>query len=326
MDSDGGGWMKKRLQIGFLIDPIDTLDVKGDTSIVLMQEAQRRGHRVFTFTLQQLFLENGVPYGELYPIRMTGRPTFYRLGPKRVVPLHKLDILFMRKDPPVDQNYFTATFILERIPPPTLVINDPAGLRNANEKLFSLRFPKWIPEHIVSSDPKEILRFMNDVGGEIVIKPVYGFGGREVFYLNQKDKNKHALLEAMTEEGTLQINAQKYIPQARQGDKRIIVLDGRPIGALLRIPPPDDHRGNLHIGGKGAKAPLTRRDHEICEALKPVLQEQGLYLVGLDVIGGYLTEVNVTSPTGVQQIDRLYRARLEEQVIHFAERAYSERL
>ncbi|MBI4209441.1 MAG: glutathione synthase [Deltaproteobacteria bacterium] len=314
--------MNKKLQMGFLMDPMETINPYTDTTLVFMQEAQKRGHKNFYFTLPQLFLREGVPYGELYPIEIRRGKTFYKLGPKKIVPLHELDIVFMRKDPPFDDNYLAATYLLERIPSPTWVINNAMGLRNANEKLFALRFPKLVPEHLVSSDPQRILEFMNDVGGKIIVKPINSYAGRGIVYVDRADKNKHALLELTTLEGKQPILAQRYLPESRQGDKRIVLLNGEPIGTLLRIPSKEDYRGNLRAGGKPVKTSITRRDREICETLKPELQKEGLHFVGIDVIGGYLTEVNVTSPTGVQQINRLYNVRLEEQVLRFVESAY----
>ena len=319
MDSNEGGLMNNKLQVGFLMDPIETIHPHTDTTLVFMQEAQRRGHNIFYFTLPQLFLKEGIPYGELSPLEMRRGKRFYRLGPKKILPLHELDRVFMRKDPPFDNNYLVATYLLERIPPPTLVINNATGLRNANEKLFPLRFPQLVPEHMVSSNSQHILQFMNDRGGKIIVKPIDGYGGQGILRIDKADRNQHALLELATADGTRKILAQRYLPESRQGDKRIILLNGEPIGALLRIPPADDYRGNLHIGGKAVKTTITRRDREICETLKPALRKEGLYFVGIDVIGGYLTEVNVTSPTGVQQINRLYNVRLEKQVLRFAE-------
>ena len=226
----------------------------------------------------------------------------------------------MRKDPPFDLDFFFATHLLSLVDgSQCLVFNDPKGLREAPEKLFALNFPELIPDTLVSSDLEKLKRFMADQGGEMIVKPLEGCGGSGVFYLNRKDRNTNAILEMATSNGQKAIMAQRYLPEIRKGDKRIIVLNGHPIGAVLRVPREDEHRGNIHVGGRCEKGNLTARDKEICRVLSPNLQKLGLYFVGLDVIGDYLTEVNVTSPTGIQEINALDGVQLESQVLDFIE-------
>jgi glutathione synthase len=227
----------------------------------------------------------------------------------------------MRKDPPFDLNFFYATHLLSLVDQQRcFVMNNPMGLREANEKLYALRFPEQIPQTLVTSSMEQLKAFMEELGGEMIIKPLDASGGSGVFYLNQRDRNTNAILEMATENGRKLIMAQRYLPEIRQGDKRIIVLNGEPLGAVLRVPLETETRGNIHVGGQCMKTEITTRDREICEALAPLLIADGLYFVGLDVIGSFLTEVNVTSPTGIQEINALDHVCLESKVIDFIER------
>ena len=201
----------------------------------------------------------------------------------------------------------------------TFVLNHPAGLREANEKLYSLNFPDAIPPTLVTYEIPRLKAFLDEQGGEMIVKPLDGHGGEGVFLVTTRDRNLGAILETVTQYESRPIMAQRYLPEARNGDKRLIVLDGEPLGCTLRVPREDEHRGNIHVGGTCVKAPVTARDREICRMLKPRLKRDGLYFVGLDIIGDYLTEVNVTSPTGVQEIDRLDGVKLEGKVIDFVE-------
>jgi glutathione synthase len=227
----------------------------------------------------------------------------------------------MRKDPPFDMKFFYATHLLSLVDSKRcVVINDARGLREATEKLYALNFPEIIPPSIVSGNIKLLKAFMDEQGGEMIVKPLEGAGGRGVLYLNRKDRNVGAILELMTAEGRVPVMAQRYLPEIRQGDKRVLALDGEPIGALLRIPQENENRANLHVGGTSAPAEITARDREICRALREPFRKLGLYFVGLDVIGGFLTEVNVTSPTCVQEIDAFDGVKLEERVVDFIEK------
>jgi glutathione synthase len=226
----------------------------------------------------------------------------------------------MRKDPPFDLTYYFATQLLGLVDPRvTFVLNDPRGLREANEKLYALHFPDVIPESLVSADTARLKGFMESLGGEMIVKPLDGCGGAGVFHVHRGDRNLNAILELSTLNGTRLVMAQRYLPAVREGDKRLIVLAGEPLGAILRVPREDEHRGNIHVGGRVERASVDARDRDICRRMAPRLDADGLYFVGLDVIGGLVTEVNVTSPTGVQEIDRLDHVCLEARVLDFVE-------
>jgi len=312
---------RKPLKIGVIMDPIERIDINKDTTFVLMLEAQKRNHDLYYMELKDLSVRGRTPEGRSCRVSVRRAAPHYRVEPSVSKPLSWFDVIFMRKDPPFDMNFFFATHLLSLVDErKCLVVNHPLGLREANEKLYALNFPALIPETLVSSDMGELKKFMEEQGGEMIIKPLDGCGGSGVFYLHRKDRNINAMLEAATVNGQKMIMAQRYIPEVRKGDKRIMVLDGEPLGALLRIPREDENRSNLHVGGKAVKTALTARDREICRVMAPSLKKLGLYFVGLDVIGGYLTEVNVTSPTGVQEINALNHVALEAQIIDSVER------
>lgn len=317
-------------RFAFVMDPIERILPDKDTTFVFMLEAQRRGHEVYYVLQKDLFCDRTVPHATARRAMVRrpdeADPRHYRLYEERIVPLSWFDAVFMRKDPPFDLDYYFATQMLSLIEPRrTFVLNHPRGLREANEKLYALRFPDVIPPSLVTSDIARLKRFLGEMGGEMVIKPLDGAGGASVFHLRAGDRNLNALLELVTREGSRAIMAQRYLPEVREGDKRVIVLDGEPLGAVLRVPREDEHRGNIHVGGTCVRAEVTPRDREICARLAPSLRADGLYFVGLDIIGGWLTEVNVTSPTGIQEIDRLDGVQLERQVIDFVERRVAER-
>jgi glutathione synthase len=225
----------------------------------------------------------------------------------------------MRKDPPYDLEYYFATLILERARGMTVVINDPRGLREANEKLYALNFAAFTPPTVVSRHASRLRAFMTEQGGEMVVKPIDGAGGRGVFHCRAGDRNVASILETSTDFGRKWVIGQRYLAEARRGDKRILLLDGEVIGAVLRVPREDETRGNLHVGGRAERSPLDGREREICATLGPRLQADGLWFVGIDVIGGYLTEVNVTSPTGVQEVNALEGVRLEQRIVDWTE-------
>jgi glutathione synthase len=316
----------RALEIGVVMDPVDKINIDKDTSFVLMLEAQQRGHEVYYMELDDLFIRAGTPFGRFRRIRLARETPHFQLGDYATGALEDFDALLMRKDPPFDMTLFFATHLLSLVDErKCFVMNNPKGLREANEKLYALRFPEQIPQTLVTSDMALLKAFMEELGGEMIIKPLDGCGGSGVFYLNVQDRNTNAILEMATENGRKLIMGQRYLPEIRQGDKRIIVLDGEPLGAVLRVPLEYETRGNIHVGGQCVHAELTPRDLEICEALAPLLKNDGLYFVGLDVIGGFLTEVNVTSPTGIQEINALDNVRLESQVIDFVEQQAGER-
>ena len=308
------------LKIGVVMDPVDKINIDKDTTFVLMLEAQRRGHEVYYMELEDLFIRGGTPLGRFCRIQLARATPHFQLGEYAIGALEDFDALLMRKDPPFDMKFFFATHLLSLVDErKCFVMNDPKGLREANEKLYALRFPEQIPQTLVSSDMGRLKDFMEELGGEMIIKPLDGCGGSGVFYLNVQDRNTNSILEAATDNGRRLIMGQRYLPEIRQGDKRIIVLDGQPLGAVLRVPLEYETRGNIHVGGQCVHATLTPRDLEICAALAPLLKNDGLYFVGLDVIGSFLTEVNVTSPTGIQEINGLDHVQLESQVIDFVE-------
>jgi glutathione synthase len=308
------------LKIGVIMDPIETINIDKDTTFVLMLEAQARGHELYYMELQDLYIRAGRPFGRHRRVNVARAERHYEFHESAAGALEDLNAILMRKDPPFDMKFFYATHLLSLVDGhKCFVMNDPKGLREANEKLYALRFPEQIPQTLVSGDMQQLKSFMAELGGEMIIKPLDSSGGSGVFYLNTQDRNTNSILELATMNGQKMIMAQRYLPEIRQGDKRIIVLNGEPLGAVLRVPLEEETRGNIHVGGQCVKAEVTARDREICQALAPFLKQDGLYLVGLDVIGSFLTEVNVTSPTGIQEINGLDGARLESHVLDFVE-------
>jgi glutathione synthase len=274
----------------FLVDPLAGLSLEQDTTIAFMREAQGRGHEVFTGQAERLGIsEGGRPYGWLARTRLREGPDWYEIETETPRSLGEFDVVWMRKDPPYDLDYFYATHLLDLTPAPTLVVNEPRGLRDVTEKVFALRYPDLCPETLVSRSIDELLAYREKLGGEMIIKPLGGCGGEGVFHLTPHDRNVRAILEMATRHGVEYQMAQRYLPAVRDGDKRVIVLEGEPIGAVLRVP-------------------------------RPELLEHGIVFAGIDVIGGQLIEVNVTSPTGVREINALDGTRLEEQVLDAVER------
>ena len=310
-----------KLRMAFVMDPVETINTEKDTTYVLMLEAQSRGHEVLYLELKDLYVKNAKPYGSASRITLKRGADYYKLGKRETVEMDSFDAVWMRKDPPFNQDYIYATYILSLIDQTkTRVINDPRGIRESNEKLYTLYFPEWIPDSVVTKDIAQLNKFLTEAGGEIVVKPLDGHGGEGVFYVREGDRNSNVILETVTNFGKQYVLAQRFIKEVSEGDKRIILLNGEPLGAVLRVPKPGgEFRCNFHSGGSPARSELTGRDLNICEALGPRLRKDGLYLVGLDVIGGYITEINTTSPTGVQEINRLNGVKLEADVIDFAE-------
>jgi len=307
----------------FIVDPLPGLSVTQDTTVLFMREAARRGHDVATCEVPEMVIgPGGAPVAWATETELTdpsADDAWYRSGARRRAALSEFDVVWMRKDPPYDLNFFTATHLLSLVPGPTLVVNDPRGLREVTEKLFVLRYPDLTPESLVSRSIAELLAFREKLGGEMVIKPVDGCGGEGVFHLTPGDRNVRALLEMSTQHGDRYLIAQRYLPEVRDGDKRVIVLEGEPIGAVLRVPEHYETRANFHVGGSASKSSVDDRDREICGRLAPALREHGIVFAGIDVIGQWLTEVNVTSPTGVQEINALDGVNLERQVLDAVE-------
>jgi len=302
------------LVVAIQMDPIHSVNIDGDSTFVLALEAQARGHALYHYLPRHLSLKDGrvTAKGQRLEVRREhGR--HHTLGPLETIELAAVDVILMRQDPPFDMGYITATHILEHLKDTTLVVNDPVSVRNAPEKLFATHFSGLMPPTLVSSDRDEIISFRKD-HGEIILKPLFGNGGAGVFHLRSEDDNLNALLEMFTTFYREPIMVQRYIPAVREGDKRIILIDGEAAGAVMRVPAAGEARANLHVGGQAIKAELTRREREICGALGPVLKDQGLIFVGIDVIGEYLTEINVTSPTGIQEIDRFDGINIEAMI------------
>lgn len=315
------------MRFAFIMDPIQNVLIDKDTTFVFMLESQTRGHEVWYLEMRDLFVHRSRAMGRARRIEIQRKlGNHFAFHGEATEQMGAFDAVFMRKDPPFDVAYLHATQILDlAMQDGAFVMNNPAGLRAANEKLFALNFPSIIPPTLVSQDAQRIKAFMEELGGEMIIKPVDGHGGFGIFYGHRDDRNMNSLIETMTHEGREPIIAQQYIPEVRQGDKRLIMLNGAPLGCTLRVPRADEHRGNIHVGGTCVKAEITARDREICREVGPRLRQEGLYFVGLDIIGDYLTEVNVTSPTGVQEINALNNVKLEAQVIEFVERQVEER-
>jgi glutathione synthase len=289
-----------------IMDPISTVHAEADTTFAMMEEAAKRGHRVDHCLNTDLYLDAGRLYARVARASMQRNAAVpIVLDKAEDVSLHDVDAVLVRSDPPFNDNYLWCTLLLDRIKPDTLVVNDPHGLRQANEKIYACYFPELMPETLVSSHKQRIKDFVTRVGGHAVIKPLGGRGGEGVLVLRNGDPNVNAIIEATTLDGTRLAMVQVFMPEVKVGDKRILVLDGEPLGAILRVPSGEEVRSNLRVGGTAVKAELDAADRRIVQALAPRLRRDGLWFVGIDVIGGKLTEVNVTSPTGIQAMCRL---------------------
>ena len=304
----------------FVMDPIESINIKKDTTFVIMLEAQKRGHQIFYCELKDLSIEDAEGHANSTSIKLKRADDYFKAGKTENYELSYFDVVWMRKDPPFNMDYFYATYILDLVDGiKTKVINSPRGIRESNEKMYSLHFKDFIPATLVSKNINHIKEFMAETGGEIVVKPLDGYGGEGIFYVKQGDFNATAILENITGYGSTYIMAQKFIKKVSEGDKRIILLNGDPIGTVLRVAAKGEFRSNFHSGGHPEKAELNDRDINICNAVGPRLIQDKLYFVGIDVVGGYLTEVNTTSPTCVQEINHFSGTKLEEQIVDFAE-------
>jgi len=296
------------------MDPVAGIDVDADSTFVLALEAQARGHDLFHYGPQDLSLNQGRVMARAHPMSVSlDAGGHANLGDAVALELADVDVVLMRQDPPFDMAYITATHILEHIHPQTLVVNDPVNVRNAPEKLFVTHFDGVMPPTLISSDRYEILAFRAE-HKDIIVKPLYGNGGAGVFHITRDDENLNALMELFTGLYREPIVVQRYVPEIRQGDKRIILVEGEPVGAFLRVPAKGEARSNLHVGGTAHQSTLTARETEICQIIGPTLKEMGLLFVGIDVIGDWLTEINVTSPTGLQEINSFDGAQLEANI------------
>ncbi|MFZ4406506.1 MAG: glutathione synthase [Paracraurococcus sp.] len=302
------------LRVAVQMDPIESINIDADSTFALMLEAQARGHSLWHYHVRNLALAGGkvTAIGETVTVERR-HGAHWSFGPKEEIDLSTMDVVLMRQDPPFDMAYITATHILEHIHPKTLVVNDPASVRNAPEKIFVTHFPELMPETLVTADRGQILKF-REVHKDIIVKPLFGNGGAGVFHIKPGDSNLNSLIEMFTERSREPLMVQRYVPEVRQGDKRIILVDGVAMGAINRVPAAGEARSNMHVGGRPEQTTLTAREREICERIGPALRERGMIFVGIDVIGDYLTEINVTSPTGLQEIARFDGVHLEKAI------------
>jgi glutathione synthase len=292
------------LKVAVQMDHISTVNIAGDTTFALSLEAQKRGHELYHYTPDRLSMRDGVVTARLEKLEVRDiKGDHFTLGEPERRNMLDMDVVLLRQDPPFDMNYITNTHLLERIHPKTLVVNDPAWVRNSPEKIFVTEFPDLIPETLITKDPQEVLEFRREFG-DIILKPLYGNGGAGVFHLADGDRNLTSLLEMFGQLFKEPFIAQRYLKDVRAGDKRIILIDGEPVGAINRVPSETDARSNMHVGGRAEQSKLTPREQEICARIGPSLKERGFILVGIDVIGDYMTEINVTSPTGIREIER----------------------
>jgi glutathione synthase len=303
--------------LGIVMDPIQSINYLKDTSLSILLAAQRQGYKLFYIEQGDLFLENGLPFAEVCPLRVFDDPDhWYELDKRSAVPLDEIDVVLMRKDPPFDSEYIYSTYILEAAEKRgTLVVNKPQSLRDCNEKVFATEFPQCTPPLLVSRSLKRLKGFLEE-HQDVVFKPLDGMGGTSIFRVKADDQNLNVILETLTQYGSQTIMAQKYLAGISDGDKRVLIVDGEVIPyCLARIPSANDFRGNLAAGGRGEVRPLSDRDQWIAKQIAPTLVERGLLFVGLDIIGDYLTEINVTSPTCVQEIDREKNTTIGDKLI-----------
>ena len=303
------------LKVAIQMDPVNTINVAADSTFMLALEAELRNYSIYHYLPSELFLEDGRLYAhgnEIVEVKQDQNEPLRLTQPVRI-DLREMDIILMRQDPPFDMSYLTATYLLEHVIPEVLVINNPVNVRNSPEKLLVTHFSGLAPPTLISANRQQISIF-RERHKDIIIKPLYGNGGAEVFHIKPGDENLSSLLDMFFVKYREPIITQKYLPQVRSGDKRIILVDGKPAGGVLRVPAEGDSRANFHAGGEAQKTELTKREKEICSSIGPTLSQLGLLFVGIDVIGDYLTEINVTSPTGIQEINRLDGIHIEKLV------------
>ncbi len=317
------------MKLAFIIDPIDRLDPTHDTSVALMEAAQILGHEVWITQANSLTVIASQTWATVMPVQLTpvtlgddrwvAVETWFELGKAEFLLLETFDVVWMRTDPPVNTAYLYATYLLDYVnPAKTRVVNSPSGIRAANEKMYALQFLRSTPTTIVTQN-KQVIRDFLAREGKVVMKPLGGKAGEGILFLEEGDRNFNSLIEISTVQGTLPVMVQTYLPDAKLGDKRVVLLNGEPIGAVNRVPTGDDFRGNMAVGGRADRVDITDRDREIAAELAPKLRQDGLIFVGIDIIGGRLTEVNVTSPTGLREIDRLSGLNTGAQVMQWLE-------
>ncbi|MFK7940196.1 MAG: glutathione synthase [Roseovarius sp.] len=302
------------MKIAFQMDPIGPIDISADSTFRLAEEAQARGHTLFYYTPDKLAYNQGKVIARGWPLtvqRVEG--DHFTLGDEQTVDLSEFDVVWLRQDPPFDMFYITTTHILDRLMPKTLVVNDPFWVRNYPEKLLILDFPDLMPPTAIARDLETIKSFRAE-HGDVIVKPLYGNGGAGVFHLPPDDRNLNSLHEMFTGFSREPLIVQKFLPEIVKGDKRVILVDGHPVGAINRVPAKGETRSNMHVGGRPEKIELSERDREICDRIGPLLREKGQVFVGIDVIGQYLTEINVTSPTGIQELERFDGVNIAGQI------------
>lgn len=302
------------LKVAFQMDPIDSVDIDADSSFRLAEEAQARGHDVHVYTPDRLRIDSGQVSAVVRQVSLRrDRGNHVTFGEEALVALDSFDVVWLRQDPPFDMGYITSTHLLDLVHPRTLVVNDPFWVRNYPEKLLVLKFPDLTPPTMIARDLDAIRAFRAE-HGDIILKPLYGNGGAGVFRLDPGDRNLASLHELFTGLSREPLIAQKFLPAVQKGDKRVILVDGMPAGAINRIPAAGETRSNLHVGGRAEKIDLTERDLEICAAIGPLLREKGQVFVGIDIIGDWLTEINLTSPTGLQELERFDGVNVAAQI------------
>lgn len=308
------------MKIAFQMDPIEDVDINADSTFRLAEEAQNRGHDLYVYTPNDLTFNRGKIIAKVRSISLKRKiGDHVNFGAVELLALSQFDVIWLRQDPPFDMGYITNTHLLDLIGQKTLIVNNPFWVRNLPEKLLVLEFPDLIPETVISRDLEEIKRFKNEFK-DIIIKPLYGNGGAGIFRLREDDKNLTSLHELFSNMSSEPLIAQAFLPDVKKGDKRIILVDGEPVGAINRVPKAGETRSNMHVGGKAEPAKLSQRDREICRSIGPILKNKGQVFVGIDVIGDYLTEINVTSPTGIQELERFDKVNIAEMIWHAVEK------
>ena len=303
-----------KLKVAMQMDPIEAVDINADSSFRILEEAQTRGHQLFYYTPDQLAWDQGRVTATGWPVEVRReKGNHVTKGELQTIDLADWDVVWLRQDPPFDMNYITTTHILDQLSPGTLVVNDPFWVRNYPEKLLVLQFPDLTPPTTIARDIDH-LRAFKEQHSDIILKPLYGNGGAGVFRLDANDRNLNSLHELFTGFSREPWIVQKFLPDVAKGDKRVILVDGEPVGGINRVPAPGETRSNMHVGGRPEKTTLTERDLEICARIGPLLREKGQVFVGIDVIGGNLTEINVTSPTGIQELERFDGANIAERI------------
>jgi glutathione synthase len=296
--------MAKIKNVAIQMDHVSSINIAGDSTFAISLEAQSRGYKLFHYTPDRLSMRDGSVFARVEPMELRDiNGDHFTLGEPEVVDLSTMDVIQLRQDPPFDMAYITSTHLLERLHPKTLVVNDPAWVRNSPEKIFVTEFADLMPRTLITKDPTELKRFREEMG-DIILKPLYGNGGAGVFLSTANDPNFSSLLEMFGQMFREPYIAQQYLPDVRKGDKRILLVDGEPVGAINRVPAEHDARSNMHAGGRPEPTELTAREREICARIGPALRERGFLFVGIDVIGDYMTEINVTSPTGIREVKK----------------------